>query len=109
MGATAQGAGGTPLALAVARVLADDGTAECRARIRSEGDEPLLSAAARIVPLEELAQCEIEAGASRVSWTTDLSGYEDTHLALITGEINGFGIAGVMDPRSGCSSVQLRL
>jgi len=59
--------------------------------------------------LEERATCEFTSGPSRVSWAADLSGYEESHLALITGEVNGYGIAGVMDLRSGGSSVRLRL
>jgi hypothetical protein len=108
--AAVAGARGTPLALVVTRAVSEAAGAECRLEIRSQGgDEPLTDAVARIDPLEERATCEFTAGQSRVSWAADLSGYEEGHLALITGEVNGFGIAGVMDLRSGASSVRLRL
>lgn len=106
--AAASGARGASLALVVLRRTNDAGAAECRAEIRGQR-ESLVNAVASIDPLAEKAACEIEAGQSRVSWAADLSDYEESHLALITGEINGFGIAGVIDLRSGASSIRLRL
>jgi hypothetical protein len=106
--AVAIGADDVPLTLTVERAGTEETGAECGVRIRSN-DELLTHAVAKIDPLGELASFEIVAGESRVSWMTDFTAYDENHLVLVSGEVNGFGLAGVMDPRSGASSVQLTL
>jgi hypothetical protein len=104
---------GRRLTLAIDRRCTDESHAECSITVAGEDAVPI-NAVARIQPIEELASFEIfvgdpQASNTRVSWVADFTAYEENHLVLISGEVNGFGLAGVMDPRSGASSVQLTL
>jgi len=108
LSAVARGVGAMPLRLTVIRAGTEATGAQCGVELHSEGDL-LAHADARVDPLRELASFEIAAGESRVSWMADFSAYEERHLVPISGEVNGLELAGVMDPRSGASSVQLTL
>lgn len=113
LSAVAIGAEGRRLTLAIERRCTDENHAECSITVAGEDIVPI-NAVARIQPMEELASFEIfvgdpQASNNRVSWMADFTAYEENHLVLISGEVNGFALAGVIDPRSGVSSVQLTL
>lgn len=107
LGARAVGPRGRPLYLRVVRELASAG-AECTIDIDGELALPTRLIAGLEHSLER-AKCFVGAGDTTIDWVVDASSYEENHLAVISGEAGGAPLAGVLDPRTGASTVQVTL
>jgi hypothetical protein len=106
--ATALGAGGRLLALDVGRGLHEEREAECAIHV-SAPDIESIHAAARVSAEEERVAFQFVSGEASVSWAADFSRYDETHLGVITGTVNGFALEGVFDPRRPTSTFQIAL
>jgi len=107
VGAKAIGTGGDALFLNVHRELLSDG-AECSIVIDGEAALPVMIGAG-IEHTQERAKCLVTAGETTIDWVLDASSYEENHLGVITGQVAGAPISGVLDPRTGASTVALTL